>query len=129
MCVAPRLQAGNSVFFTFGPFNIHSSGSGQLSSDRYIFRVRTAGVLQVDYFAPRLHCSSVRIHFFVDGVEKALSGPVAPGARSGYWNLGPVRAGTHEVRLQAEGVEGGCNHGRLAAWQGSVEVWASVPFE
>lgn len=124
-CCAPQACGDESVFTNYGPFNVRSTGSGQLSSEAYRVNVTTGGVLQVKYLAPRMHCSSVKIHFLVDGGERALSGAIAPGTSSGYFDLGPVAAGSHEVAVQAEGVVGGCNSGRLMSWQGSITVWTS----
>jgi hypothetical protein len=104
---------------------VQSTGAGQLSSEAYRTSVTTAGILQVKYLAPPRHCSSVRIHFLGDGKEEALSAEIPPGASSGYTDLGPVTGGVHEVALQAEGVSGGCNTGRLSSWQGSMSVWTS----
>jgi len=122
---ATQACGDDSVFANYGSFNVLSAASGQLSSDAYRVNVTTGGVLQVKYLAPRMHCSSVRIHFLVDGEERAQSGAIAPGTSSGYFDLGPVPAGSHEVAVRAEGVLGGCNRGRLMSWQGSITVWTS----
>jgi len=124
-CCAPQACSDDSVFTTYGSFDVRSTGTGQLSSEAYRVKVTTGGVLQVTYIAPRMHCSSVKIHFLVDGEERAQSGAIAPGTSSGYFDLGPVPAGSHEVAVQAEGVLGGCNSGRLTSWQGSITVWTS----
>jgi hypothetical protein len=120
------LQTGESVMMNSGAFIVESDGSGQLSTNLYRVNVATSGVLQVVYLAARRHCSSVKIHFRVDDAEKAVSGPVAPGRSSGLFDLGPVERGIHEVALQAEGIPGGCNAGRLMSWQGSVTLYVSL---
>jgi hypothetical protein len=125
LCCAIEGCGDDSIFTNYGSFNVRSTGTGQLSSDSYRVNVTTGGVLQVKYLAPRMHCSKVKIHFFVDHGEKALSGAIAPGESAGYFDLGPVPTGRHEVSLQAEGVPGGCNTGRLISWQGSITVWTS----
>jgi hypothetical protein len=116
-----------SVITSYGSFSVRSSGSGQLSSDSYVVAVTTSGVLRVNYSAPRQHCASIRIHFLVDGTERAVSAAISPGAKSGYVDLGPVAPGTHEIAVQGEGVDGGCDHGRLSSWEGSIDVWTSAP--
>jgi hypothetical protein len=121
-----QARGDEPVLTTYGPFAVRSEGTGQMSSDAYRVNVVTTRVLQATYLAPRQHCSSVKIHFLVDGRERAVSEAVAPGARSGYFDLGPVSAGAHELAAQAEGVPGGCNQGRLSAWQGSISVWTSA---
>jgi hypothetical protein len=112
----------SDIYNLFGPFAVKSNGAGQLSSAVYSMSVDTTGTLAVSYLAPRTHCSSLRMHFLLDGSPKAVSAQVAPGGRTGYVDLGPVSAGFHVVGLQAEGIAGGCNVGRLAAWEGSAEV-------
>src|SRR6516225_2968221 len=76
-----------SDFRTYGPFAVRSDGSGQLSSDTYAISVVTAGKLEVSYLAPRSHCSSLKMHFLVDGVEKVVSADILPGHTTGYVNL------------------------------------------
>jgi hypothetical protein len=120
----PTLDA---EFENYGPFSVASDGTGQLSSGMYTIVVRTTGLLQVNYSAPREHCSSLRMHFLVDGLPKATSDVVAPGRSSGYVELGPVEAGEHQLSLQAEGVPGGCNAGFLTSWGGSAMVYTSHP--
>jgi len=117
---------GDNEFRSYGPFTVRSHGDGQMSTDQYSINVRTAGKLALSYTAPRLHCASLRMHFSVDGVEKAVSPTVAPGQRTGYIELGPVSPGSHVVALQAEGIVGGCNVGRLTAWEGSAEAWTTL---
>jgi hypothetical protein len=119
-------KPGDNEFRIYGPINVRSSGDSQLSTAVYSINVRTAGKLEVSYTAPRLHCASLRMHFLVDGVEKTVSAEVAPGHRTGYVDLGPVTPGNHVVALQAEGVRGGCNQGKITAWEGSAEVWTTL---
>jgi hypothetical protein len=118
---------GAEQFQTFAPFMLHSDGAGELASSRYEFTVETSGRLEVRYEAPREHCASLRLHLFVDNHKAADTAPIAPGQQTNYVNLGPVSAGSHRVSLQAEGIQGGCNAGRVTAWGGVVAVWSSVP--
>ena len=117
----------DAEFQNYGPFSVASDGTGQLSSAMYTVIVRTTGVLQVNYSAPREHCSSLRMHFLVDGVPKAISDVVAPGHSTGYVELGPVEAGEYQLGLQAEGIPGGCNVGFLSSWGGNAMVYTSHP--
>jgi hypothetical protein len=119
------LATPSNEFQSYGPFAVRSTGSGELSTGIYSIVVDTSGVLEVGYLAPRSHCSSLRMHFLLDGVQKAVSDEVAPGHATGYVNLGPVEPGQHLVALQAEGIEGGCNVGYVSSWGGSATVWTS----
>jgi hypothetical protein len=119
-------RAESNEFRSYGPFAVRSTGDGQLSTGVYSIEVRTSGKLAVSYIAPRLHCSSLRMHVLVDGAEKAVSGEVAPGKSTGYIDLGPVLPGNHVVALQAEGILGGCDTGRVVAWEGSAQVWTTL---
>jgi hypothetical protein len=69
-----------------------------------------------------LACSNVRIHFFVDGTEVAVSGFVAPGGKTAPVSLGFVGPGVHTVGVQAEGEVSGCNIGNLLSWAGTVKL-------
>jgi hypothetical protein len=122
----PSLAAEDD-FKTYGPIAVHSNGDGELSTGIYTINVTTTGTLMVNYVAPRTHCSSLRMHFLLDGHEKSISGDIAPGQRTGFVDLGPVSPGSHVVGLQAEGIPGGCNTGRTLAWEGSAEVWTTLP--
>lgn len=110
---------------THGPFSVTSTGGGQLSNVIHPLNVQTGGVLRVEYTAAATHCSDVRMHFLVDGVERAVSAFLVPGASSGFFDVGPVAAGAHTVGLQAEGRVGGCNIGALSGWGGTAQTVTS----
>jgi hypothetical protein len=124
--VAPTRGLCGQQYQTFAPFMLRSDGTGEFASSRYEFAVETSGTLEVRYGAPREHCASLRLHLFVDNHKAADTAPIAPGQQTEYINLGPVPPGKHSVSLQAEGIEGGCNTGRVTAWGGTVTVWTSV---
>ena len=86
----------------------------------------TVSELQVKYVAPREHCSSVRMHFLLDGIERGASEPLWAGRPSRFFDFGRVSAGEHVVGLRAEGLRGGCNVGRLASWGGFAVVRSTV---
>lgn len=94
--------------------------------------VDTTGYLQFAYDVPAGHCSSLRLHVYVDG-NFALTtgffgwyGAPAPfdalPLSSGFINLGPVASGTHTVAFVAEGQPGGCNGGTLSSWGGAATL-------
>lgn len=106
----------------FGPFSINCTGGGQLCSPPFTTSVTTTGLLQLSYTASAGHCSDVRIHFIVDGVERALSAFLTAGQSSGLFDVGPVTPGTHTITLQAEGRLGGCNVGSVGNWGGTAQA-------
>lgn len=118
--------AQQQVTTTYGPFVLSSTSGTQLSNVVHTINVATTGVLLVEYTAAATHCSDVRMHFLIDGVERALSGFLSPGASSGFFDVGPVAPGAHTVTLQAEGRVGGCNTGQLAGWGGTSTITVSV---
>ena len=87
--------------------------------------VTTDGVLQVEFVAATSHCSDFIAHLLVDGVERYVSDPLAPGQGTGAQDFGPVAAGTHTLGVQGEGVPGGCNAGVTGSWAGTVSVVVS----
>ena len=118
--------AQQQVTTTYGPFVLTSTSGTQLSNVVYTINVVTTGVLLVEYTAAATHCSDVRMHFLIDGVERALSGFLTPGASSGSFDVGPVTPGAHTVALQAEGRVGGCNTGQLSGWGGTSTITVSA---
>ena len=124
--IATPAYAVPDRFDDYGPFLMSSVGSGQLSTGVFQTPIRTAGLLQVAYVAPESHCSDVRMHFLLDGREHGQSQAVAPGHSSGFFDFGSVVPGEHTLGLQAEGIEGGCNHGSLQLWNGRTIVRTSL---
>lgn len=118
-------NAARAQSFTVGPFTVSCVSSGQLCSPAFSVPVTTGGVLQASYTASAGHCSNVAVHFLVDGVERAVTAFLAPGATSPVFDLGPVSAGTHTLALQGEGTVGGCNTGSLGNWGGSAAITVS----
>ncbi len=89
--------------------------------------------IQLKYDVRATHCSSVRLHIFLDGVlvqttgylgwEGALDPYDTLPLSTGYITLSNrPKAGTHVVSVNAEGQEGGCNGGQLYSWGGALEV-------
>ena len=87
--------------------------------------VTTDGVLRVEFVAAASHCSDFIAHLLVDGVERFVSDPLAPGQGTGAQDFGPVEAGAHTVGVQGEGVPGGCNTGVTGSWAGTLSVVVS----
>lgn len=116
------------VTTTYGPFSISTSTGTQLSGPLYtINNVTTTGTLQVRYNASATHCSDVRTHIFVDGVERGVTAFLAPGQSSAFVDVGPVASGVHVVALQGEGRVGGCNVGALVGWGGTADITTAAP--
>ena len=122
LTAAPSVLAQQQVTTTHGPFALTSTSGTQLSNVVYTVNVNTLGVLQVEYTTLGTHCSDVRMHFLVDGVERALSNFIPAGTSTGFFNVGPVTPGAHTVALQAEGRVGGCNTGQLSGWGGTTSI-------
>ena len=106
------------------PVSATCTGGGQLCNNIANVSVTTTGLLQAEFTPGSFACSSVAIHFLVDGTQVAVTGFVGPGGspNTGLVNLGPVSAGAHTVGLQAEGTVGGCNVGTLGSWGGTVQI-------
>ena len=117
---------GQLVTTTFGPFTVTCTTSGQLCDNVFSRSVNTVSNLRVQYVASSGHCSNVAAHILVDGVEQAVTAFLTPGQASGFFDVGPVAAGTHTVTLQAEGNISGCNIGTLLNWGGTMDVVTDV---
>jgi len=107
----------------------------QLCVPPFSTTVQTLSNLQVQYFVPQTHCSSVRVHIFLDGNPVHTTGFLswfgAPPPfdslplNSGIIDLGTVTPGMHTIDVQAEGQVSGCNEGGLAKWEGALKVVTS----
>ncbi len=113
---------GQLVTTTFGPFTVNCSSGTQLCNNVFSQSVSTIANLRVQYVASSGHCSNVAVHILVDGVEKAVTAFLTPGQASGFFDVGPVAAGSHVVALQGEGTVSGCNVGTLQNWGGTLDV-------
>jgi hypothetical protein len=74
----------------------------------------------VDFTADPAHCSDIIVHVIVDGTEWGAF-IVGPGERDGGLRI-PLSGGRHTIAVQAEGMAGGCNTGRLASWGGKLHI-------
>ena len=119
-CWAGPAAADRPLVTHFGPFTMQSDSQGQVSSSVFEMQAQTNGPIEARYVASRGHCSSLKVHFEVDGAPRAMSGVLPAGGDSGYVYLGRFAPGAHKVALRAEGVAGGCNLGRLQGWSGDA---------
>jgi hypothetical protein len=132
----PKANAENSVEI-ISRINVFCASTGQLCEPPFKLEVETDGLIQVRYLVPQDHCSSIRLHIFVDGVLKATTGFLgwvdAPPPfdalpfDTGLIDLGFVSPGKHLLAVQAEGQEGGCNPAKpmvqLEHWLGTLHVF------
>lgn len=116
-------------------------GTGQLSPQMaadFPVVVGSEGSMVVQYNAPRpsippggSHCSDVRVRFLLDGREIHTTTwlgyegrtPALP-LHSDLLALSGLASGPHTITVQPEGREGGCNTGRLYAWDGTLLIFA-----
>lgn len=97
----------------------------------FSINISTSRVLTLQYFVGSLHCSSIRLHIMLDGIEVALTDwlgysgdPNRHPMSSERIDLSPI-SGKHVVTLSPEGKVGGCNIGTLESWQGIVKMRTS----
>jgi len=118
----PTPPADRGEHFQMPPFVQTSDGAGQVSSRGYVFSFQGGGRVSARFTPLATHCSSMIAHFTLDGGADRASYPLAAAQTSSWLDLGTAPAGPHEVKVNAEGVTGGCNAGRLASWGGTLEV-------
>ena len=125
----------NEVLF-YNDFVVTCTSTGQLCEPLFSVSVTTDGDrLKAQYFVPANHCSSVRVHVYLDGnlvqTSRWLGWYTATGSfanlplDSGMLHLGAVSSGVHLVSLQGEGQKGGCNGGSLGRWTGRLKIVSS----
>jgi hypothetical protein len=88
-------------------FVVTCTSTDQLCDPPFSVSGEIGSVLQVQYFVLSTHCSSLRVHLFVDGTLKVTTGFLGwPGAPSpfaelpldtGLVDLGPVSPGAHVI--------------------------------
>lgn len=109
----------------------------QLCEPPFTTNVETTSVLKVQYFASEMHCSSLRVHIFLDDTPVHTSDfftwPSAPApfdtlpSDTGVIDLGPVSEGIHKIDIQAEGQVSGCNTVGIGLWQGTARIFSDPP--
>lgn len=122
-------------------FSVTCGSSGQLCSPSHSISVnlRNPSPLTLTYIVNG-HCSSVRAHVLVDGIEQGVTSwmgwiggymngvyyPPSSGTLLSTVTIPNVSAGNHTISLQAEGTPGGCNiSGKLYNWGGKIDISAS----
>lgn len=122
------------------PFQVVCNTTGQLCEPLFSVNVETQSELLVKYTVTG-HCSSVRVHVFLDGnpvttsefLGWVLSPPPPPfdelPLMTPIIDLGPVSPGTHQVSLQGEGQVSGCNSGALGVWDGTLTTFTNEQSE
>jgi hypothetical protein len=66
-------------------------------------------------------CFDVNLTILIDGQPASPARRLAPDQYAEFSGL-RVKLGEHEIGVLAEGVTGGCNTGRLAAYSGRLQV-------
>ena len=118
------------------PFQVVCTTGGQLCDPPFSVDVQTDSELSVKYTVTG-HCSSIRVHVFLDGNPVrtseffgwVLSSPPPPfdvlPLMTPIIDLGPVTPGIHQVSLQGEGQVSGCNSGALGVWTGTLTTFTN----
>lgn len=84
--------------------------------------VKEDGILYAEYIVPPSHCGPIIIYFYVDNTLKGREEYKIDNYKSVKKELGFIRKGTHTLALEAKGVTGGCNKGKLNSWGGAVNL-------
>ncbi len=66
------------------------------------------------------HCSSVGVDIWIDGRGLGNTPFIPPSSVSDFIHAGPVTAGLHVFTIKGTGTPGGCNHGALSTWGGTL---------
>ena len=97
------------------------NSTGQTSPGlEYKMDIYTTGQLRMKFAFDAQACSKIRLFVYVDDEQKVTT--PAFDESTAWLNLGPVAAGTRQLRLVPEGLPGGCNTGRIVAWGGTLTV-------
>ena len=90
------------------------------------FLARTPAI-KVEFTANQNHCADMIAHVFIAGPGynggEWGSNVVHPGQTDGGYEIPINDSGLHQVGIQAEGIQGGCNTGSVSAWGGMLRIW------
>jgi hypothetical protein len=82
--------------------------------------------IKVEFTANQNHCADMIAHVWIAGPgyngSEWGSNTVHPGQSDGGYEIPINDAGLHQVGIQAEGIEGGCNTGSVSAWGGMLRI-------
>ncbi|MDJ0519023.1 MAG: hypothetical protein QNJ74_23125 [Trichodesmium sp. MO_231.B1] len=116
-----------------GDKRIDCETTGQLCkpSRKEKIEVNRKGNLQVEYQPASTHCSTTLIKFSLDGefiTDQKYKHPKSDEVEvitPIKVNLGTVDKGTYTLELEADGIEGDCNPGKVSSWAGVLTVYIS----
>jgi hypothetical protein len=121
-CIPASTTATSTVSVTCSP----SAPLGTVCNPTHnvAISVNCATKVSASYTAGAGHCAPLRIHFYVDGTQVALSGFVGAAVNTGTISLGTVGTGSHTIGFGGEIGPGGCGT-QLSSWGGSASVTTS----
>ena len=102
---------------------ITCTSAGQLCEPRYLMSVEPSGPVSgsVRVQASNEQCGDIVFHVSRDGASLGEIGPLGPH-EGGLVTLTTIVPGVHTIGIQAEGLPGGCNTGRLASWRALIRL-------
>lgn len=124
--VAPGAAAATRhVSHTYG-VNVTCAAFTPRCTPPFVVRVRTAGLLQVEFTASIFHCTSIGVSFYVDGRFRDVGDVyVDAGQSTGVMSLGHVRSGRHRIEMFASDGPDGCAPPKWTGWSGELRVITS----
>ena len=103
-------------------FNAACTGAGQLCGDPAVWQFTTLSPeVNVEFTAGAGGCSSITPVITIDGLVMPAQPAVGPGQSTGGQDF-HVGIGRHTIGLDAVGVAGGCNTGKLSSYQGHLHI-------
>jgi hypothetical protein len=103
-------------------FNAACTGVSQSCGDPFVFQFTTLSPkVNVDFTAGAAGCSTIVPVITIDGLVMPPQSAVAPGQSTGGQDF-RVGIGSHTIGIDAYGLTGGCNTGKLASYQGHVHI-------
>lgn len=126
LCLHPVAGSPETLVTTTYSIDITCSpASGQVCNPLYSTSISSADILRLQFTSTS--CSAITLVFQLDGFDVYHSDQLGQGDSTPTVDLAPVIPGTHELTVQATGVEGGCNVGTLESWSGSLTVVTAMP--
>ncbi len=87
-----------------------------------IIEVKNKGKLYITHLDHLNHCSKFDIQTYINGKAQKL---IKHNENQNLVEVGHINKGTNTLEIEAKGITGGCNKGRLNSWTMNLELHTS----
>ncbi|MDJ0676897.1 MAG: hypothetical protein QNJ36_16210 [Calothrix sp. MO_167.B42] len=131
IAIVPSIQEArttddkNPEFFKKLPATrIDCQGNSQKCGKRHkeIIEVKNKGKLYITHLDHLNHCGKFDIQTYINGEAQKL---IKHNENQNLVEIGHIKEGSNTLELEAKGITGGCNRGKLNSWTMNLELYTS----